>query len=172
MNEEKTRFDAQICPLFSISIAFVQMLIIYSIMVFQEDTFHVGSTTFKSIFCIHKTITPIFLEQLLHLIDLTGQTFISLLKVSCGLAGLSSILGRQHLNMWLSRSLWQRKRELEGLTLALKCFSPEATHVIPAHRPLVRITHTVPPQREAAGNTGSSGLQGEQSIHLMNCLLS
>lgn len=68
MNEEKTRFDAQICPLFSISIAFVQMLIIYSIMVFQEDTFHVGSTTFKSIFCIHKTITPIFLEQLLHLI--------------------------------------------------------------------------------------------------------
>ena len=47
----------------------------------------------------------------------------------------------------------------EGLTLALKRFGTEVTHVMSAHCPLVATTHAVPPE---AGQPGTSGAAGEQ----------
>lgn len=53
-------------PPASMTIAFVQTLTTYSIIVFQLRAFHVGSTTSKIIFPIHKTVILISLGNLHH----------------------------------------------------------------------------------------------------------
>lgn len=40
----------------------------------------------------------------------------------------------------------EEEKDVEGLTLALKCFSSEATHIVSAHSPPVTTIHTVPPK--------------------------
>lgn len=53
------------------------------------------------------------------------------------------------------------EQELEGLTMALRCFSSAVTQIISAQSPLVRTTHMAPTKYKGAGKCGgTAGSEG------------